>query len=281
VAVFTSVHVSIIEQLGEAERIAGVCEPQYIVSPAVREQLRTGKTADLGMAASPNIEKIMDTGVEYIIASPLRNAGYGQMRKMGVPVIEAADYMEALPLGRAEWGRFYGLLFDRQAKADSLFRETEENYLALQALALKAAFRPAVLPEKRYGSFWYVPGNESYMAWFFKHAGADYLFQDISGAGSVPLSFETVLDRAVHADYWLIKYNQAGKLTYDELRAEYPPYEHFDAFQNRSVYICNTGETPYYEEVPIRPDYLLKDLIRIFHPELLPDHILRYYEKMP
>ncbi|MDR3141349.1 MAG: ABC transporter substrate-binding protein [Tannerellaceae bacterium] len=280
VAVYTSVHASIIEQLGEAGQIAGVCEPQYMSSPAVKEGLRDGRIADLGMATAPNVEKMIDMGIEYIIASPFQNGSYGQAGKLGIPVVEAADYMESLPLGRAEWGRFYGLLFRKEAIADSIFADTEARYLALRELALTSAVRPAVLSEKRYGSIWYVPGSDSYVAHFFADAGADYIFKDIPGAGSAPLAFETVLDRASHADVWLIKYNQADEMTYGSLRAEYAPYENFDAWKNRAIYACNTGNTPYYEEFPIRPDYLLKDLIWVFHPELLPGYAPRYYRNM-
>jgi iron complex transport system substrate-binding protein len=280
VAVYSSVHASIIEELGEAEHIIGVCEPQYMDSPAIREGLRSGRIADLGMATAPNVEKMMDINTEYIIASPFQNSGYGQAEKLGIPIIEAADYMEVLPLGRAEWGRFYGLLFHREERADSIFRATEARYLALKDLAATAGDRPTVISEKRYGSFWYMPGNDSYMAHFFEDAGADYLFRHIPGRGSTPLAFETVLDHAVQADFWLIKYNQAEEMSYADLRTEYTPYEHFEAFKRRNIYTCNTGKTPYYEEFPMHPDYLLKDLIRVFHPGLLPGYTPRYYRPM-
>lgn len=277
IVVYTSVHASIIDQLGESDKIIGVCEPEYMDSPVIQEGVRSGRIVDLGMATSPNIEKIIDINTEYIIASPFQNSDYGKAEKLGIPIIEAADYMESLPLGRAEWGRFYGLLFNRKEKADSIFHETEKRYLALKELASTAVFRPTVFSEKRYGSFWYIPGNDSYVAHFFKDAGSDYIFKDISGAGSSPLAFETVLDKAMHADLWLMKYNLSEDLTYAGLRAEYTPYENFDAFKNKKIYGCNTGKVPYYEEFPIHPDYLLKDLIKIFHPELLPDYSLRYY----
>jgi iron complex transport system substrate-binding protein len=280
VVVYSSVHASIIDELGEAGRIIGVCEPQYIDLPAIREGLRTGRIADLGMATAPNVEKMIDLNAGCIIASPFQNSGYGQAEKLGIPIIEAADYMEAHPLGRAEWGRFYGLLFNREAEADSIFRATEERYLALKELASAVAARPTVLSEKRYGAFWYVPGADSYAAHFFRDAGAEYVFADISGQGSTPLAFETVLDRAGQAVFWLIKYNQAEEMSYADLRAEYTPYENFDAFKRRNIYTCNTGKTPYYEEFPMHPDYLLADLIHVFHPALLPGHTPRYYRPM-
>ena len=103
---------------------------------------------------------------------------------------------------------------------------------------------------------------------------------DVPGAASQPLSFETVFEKAIHADYWLVKYNQTMDMTYQELRQEYAPYENFDAYQERKVYGCNTGRVPYYEEFPLHPDYLLKDFVWIFHPELLPGYTPRYYHPL-
>jgi len=164
--------------------------------------------------------------------------------------------------------------------ADSLFRSTEQRYLELKELTASISHRPTVFSEKRFGSSWYIPAGDSYVAHLFADAGADYLFKDLPGAGSRPMAFETVFDTAIHADFWLMKYNQAEELTYKELRREYTPYENFDAFKYRNIYSCNSGVVPYYEEFPIHPDYLLKDLVWIFHPELLEGYSPRYYKRM-
>lgn len=280
VIVYTSVHAAIIDQLQETRRIIGVCEPRYMDTPSIQEGVRNGRITDLGEATSPNIEKMIEIGAELIIASPFQNSSYGPVEKIGIPIIEGADYMEASPLGRTEWIRFYGLLFGKPETADSIFRETEDAYLSLKELAAHVEKRPTVLSEKKFGSSWFVPAGDSYMAYLFKDAGADYLFKDLPGAGSTPLAFETVYDKAVHADLWIVKYNQSTEMTYDDLRTEYTPYANFDAFKNRSIYTCNTGVVPYYEEFPLHPDYLLKDLIWVFHPDLLPGYSPRYFREM-
>ncbi|RHJ86618.1 ABC transporter substrate-binding protein [Parabacteroides sp. AM08-6] len=280
IVVYTSVHAAIIDQLQETDKIIGVCEPRYMDTPSIREGLKAGRIADMGEATSPNVEKMIDVGAELVIVSPFQNSSYGPVEKLGIPIIEGADYMESSPLGRTEWGRFYGMLFGKERMADSIFRDTEERYLALKELVAKETHRPTVISEKKFGSSWFVPSGESYMATLYNDAGADYLFKDLSGAGSTPLAFETVLDKGIHADLWLLKYNQEKEMTYNDLRTEYTPYENFDAFKNRRIYSCNTGVVPYYEEFPLHPDYLLKDLIWVFHPELLPDYTPRYYKKM-
>ncbi len=280
IVVYTSVHAAIIDQLRATDRVIGVCEPRYMDTPAIREGLRAGRIADLGESTAPNVEKMIEIGAELVIASPFQNSSYGPVEKIGIPIIEGADYMEAFPLGRTEWIRFYGLLLGKEEAADSLFRETERSYLSLRDLAARVDKRPTVLSEKRFGSSWYVPAGDSYMAHLFEDAGADYVFRDLPGAGSVPLAFETVLDQAIDADIWLVKYNRSSEMTYPELRSEYTAYENFNAFKKRRIYTCNTGTVPYYEEFPLHPDYLLKDLIHIFHPELLPGYTPRYYHGM-
>lgn len=276
--IYTSVHASIVEQLKETQRIVGVCEARYMDSPEVRKRLDAGKIIDLGEATSPNVEKIIEIGADVIIASPFQNSSFGPVEKLGIPIIQGADYLESLPLGRTEWVKFYGLLFGKKNLADSVFVATERNYLNLKELATKATSKPTVFAEKRYGSSWYVAGGNSYIANLYKDAGVNYLFKYLSGSDSRPLSFETVFEKAYQADYWLIKYNQSEDLTYKSLRQEYTPYENFDAFKNKRIYGCNTGNVRYYEEFPLHPDYLLKDYIKIFHPELLPNDTLRYYK---
>ena len=281
IVIYTSVHAAIIDQLHETDKVIGVCEPRYMDTPAIQEGIQAGRIADLGEATSPNIEKMIEIGAELVIASPFQNSSYGPVEKIGIPIIEGADYMEAFPLGRTEWIRFYGLLFGKEEMADSIFKETEQAYLSLKDLTVNIDKRPTVLSEKKFGSSWYVPSGDSYMAHLIEDAGADYMFKDLPGAGSTPLAFETVFDKAIHADIWLVKYNQSSEMTYNDLRSEYTPYENFDAFKKKRIYTCNTGAVPYYEEFPIHPEYLLKDLIWIFHPELVFGYSPRYFREMP
>lgn len=280
IVAYASVYVSVIEQLGEIEKIIGVCEPQYMDSKIIRQRLAEGLVCDLGESTMPNIEKMIDIGAELIIASPFKDTGYGPAEKLGIPIIQGADYMEQHPLGRAEWIRFYGMLFGKMHVADSIFSETEKEYNALKKLVLNVSERPVVLSEKKYGGQWFVPGSDSYIATLYKDAGADYVFKELSGSGSIPLSFETVLDEAIHSDIWLLKYNAVDDLTYQDLRSEYTPYENFDAFKNKKIYGCNTGKIPYYEEISMHPHWLLKDFVWIFHPQSLPGYVPRYFSQI-
>jgi iron complex transport system substrate-binding protein len=277
---YGSVQCVFLAESGALQTLVGVCEPQYINIPYVRENVQNGKIADLGQAANPDLEKIMLIQPEALFTAPIENSGYGQAAKLKIPFIDCVDYMEPTPLGRAEWIRFLALFFEKRETADSLFRETVSRYNDLLRLTANVEKRPSVFTETVYSGIWYQPGGNSYVAHLFRDAGADYLWKEDTNTGSIALSFETVLAKAEKADYWLIKDNNINDMTYNKLISENPNYALFDACKKRNIYLCNTGKVPYYEELPIHPDLILKDMVRIFHPGLLPDYQLRYYKKV-
>lgn len=280
VACYSSIQCSILDELGVIDSVAGVCEPQYVNIPIVRDKVKTGAVIDLGLASNPDIEKIMLLNPEVILTSPLKEVGYGKIESVNIPLIDCVDYMESSPLGRAEWIRFLGLLFNKEALADSLFKKTEQSYLELKTLATSAKKRPTVITEKKYGGIWHLPGGRSYAAHFLRDAGSAYFWENDSTTGSLPFAFETVLDKCEHADFWLIKYYSDRDLNYEDIEAEYGPYRVFTAFRNKTIFGCNTSKTSFYEDLLIHPDYHLKDLISIFHPELLSDYKPKYYKKL-
>lgn len=280
--IYSSVHCSLWSELDELKGIGGVCGLEYIKLPQIQEGCRNGSIVNVGNSMNPDIECIIDLRPDAILLSPFENSGgYGRVGKLNIPIIECADYMETSALGRAEWMRLYGLLLGKEAQADSLFAGIEKEYLTLtQQVKSQNLKRPMVISEMKNSSAWYIPGGNSTMGRLYQDAGADYVFASLSNSGSVPLAFETVFDRGGNADIWLIKYNQPQDKTYSELERDYAPYARFKAFQDRKVYGCNTNHVPFYEESPFHPELLLKDLIKIFHPELLPDYDLKYFSNL-
>ncbi len=262
-AVFTSVHCALLQELGCANAIAGICELEYIHLPFVHEGVRAGRIADLGNGMSPNIERSMQIAPDALLLTPFENSGgYGRLERLGIPLIECADYMERSPLARAEWIRFYGRLFGRAHQADSLFRSVEQRYLALCRQAATAAHRPRLLCEMPQGGYWYLPGGQSTMGRLYRDAGADYLFSHLPGAGSTPLSIEQVLEQAPTAQVWLIKHG--GTLSRQQILRDYPALRCITA----PAWHCDIAHNRYYEETPFHPERLLQNLISLLHPDL-------------
>ena len=279
--VYTATHCNLIHELGAVKSIGGICEIQYIKVPEIIEECKNGTIVNAGEGTNPDIEKIIDLHPDALLLSPYENSGgHGQVEKLKIPIIECADYMETSALGSAEWIRFYGLLFGREALADSIFAKVEKNYNEWKALATAQPVKPRLMCEVKSGSAWYVSGGRSTTGKLYADAGADYVFASYPNAGGVPLSFETVFDKAQDADVWLMKYNHPTDKTYQSLQEDYAPYANFKAFKNKNIYYCNTAYRPYYEDFPFHPDRVLKDLIKIFHPSLLPEYELKYFSKL-
>lgn len=279
--VYTSVHCGLIDEFGAFDAVKGVCDSKYISLDKCRKGLAEGTVTDLGEGASPDIEKIIDLSPDAILLSPFQNSGnYGRLGKLGIPIIECADYMENSALGRAEWMRFYGLLFGKETVADSIFNSLAQEYNDLKTLTHIVKQKPRVIADLKFGSSWYISGANSATGRLFADAGADYVFADEQTSGSVPYDPEVVFDRAQDADIWIIKYNQAADKTYDELAHDYANYAQMKAFKTRSIYACNTSKIAFYEETPYHPERLLKDYIKIFHPTLLPDYQARYFSPL-
>ena len=279
--VYTATHCNLIHELGAVKSIGGICEIQYIKVPEIIEGCKNGTIVNAGEGTNPDIEKIIDLHPDALLLSPYENSGgHGQVEKLKIPIIECADYMETSALGSAEWIRFYGLLFGREALADSIFVEVEKNYNEWKSLATAQPVKPRLMCEVKSGSAWYVSGGRSTTGKLYADAGADYVFASYPNAGGVPLSFETVFDKAQDADVWLMKYNHPTDKTYQSLQEVYAPYANFKAFKDKNIYYCNTAYRPYYEDFPFHPDRVLKDLIKIFHPSLLPEYELKYFSKL-
>lgn len=277
--IFTTVHCAMLLSLGEEQRIAGVADLKYIKLPWVQQQVASGRIADVGEGMSPVIEKIIDSHPDAILLSPFENSGgYGRVEETGIPLVECAEYMEASPLARAEWIRFYGLLFGCEARADSLFAQVDSCYNALRTLAGRQPEHPSVMVDKVTGSVWYVPGGQSTIGRMIADAGGRYLWADDQHSGSVSLPFESVLERAADADVWLFRYSADHPITASELLTEHHGYDQFRPFRRRAAYGCNVEQSLFYEESPFRPDLLLTDFIRILHPSLPGLPPLRYYQ---
>lgn len=277
--VYAATHNSLISELGAAEAVTGVCDPQYIHDSIIVRRLNEGFILDCGDNMSPNLEKIMQLSPQAVLLSPYEgNNGYGKLSQLGIPIIECADYMESSPLARAEWMKFFGRLVGRSNEADSMFSVTDSIYNELKRLSASSNNRPRVMLDRMYGNVWNVPGARSTMDRMIEDAGGRNIFDYIDKAGSTALSPEQVLNEAHDADVWLIRYNQRDNLTYEQLGNDNTIYEQFSPYKNKKVYGCNTSVSNLYDMMPFHPHLILADIISVLHPELeIPEHNFRYF----
>lgn len=281
--VFSSVHASLIDELGAGNAVSGVCDSQFITDPNLQQKLKAGKILDCGNSMQPNIEAIIRSGAGAALISPFEsdNGSHGKLSQVGIPIIECADYLEKTPLARAEWMRFYGRLYGKGETADSLFVATEREYKAMSEKGMASKTRPKVLFDKIYSGIWNVPTSGSVTGAMITDAGATNPFSDSNKAGSAQLSPEEVLYKGGDTDFWFVRYSEATPLTMKSLAADNGAYSRFKAFKEGNVYGCNSIMTNVFEDGAFHPQYILADLISIIHPESGVKPVKRYYFHMP
>lgn len=280
VVAYNVLQCSTLKELSSADIIKGVCESQYMKTPEIKEGVASGTILDVGMAASPDVEKIINLSPDALLASPINGQSYGPIVKTNIPIIEIVEYTELDPLGRAEWIRFYSLFIGKEALADSLFNITVEKYNDIKNKIVNGSVRPSVFLDMRYAGNWNMSGGKSNMGRMLTDAGGNYLWGNDGVSTFTPLSFETVLDKANDADLWFIRYYAPQDYTYESLEKEYKGYSYFEPFKKKKIYGCNTAFSTFHEDIAIHPEYILKDFAKIFHPDLFPDYELKYYLKM-
>ena len=273
--VYSSVHTSLLAELGALDAVRGVVDKQYFNDSVITAGVATGRIADCGNSMNPTVEKVIDMQPDAILLSPYQDASYGQIAKMDIPIIECADYLEYDPLGRAEWMRFYGELVGKRAQADSLYKAVVAAYNDTKQKAAGASNHPTVVTEMVINGIWNVPGGQSYMARILGDAGGHYLWIDDKNTGSLALDFNQVLAVAQNADYWFIKWTNINSLK--DLQGAYELNKEMAAFQNKRVYVCDTDKTRFFDRIPFHPEVLLREFAAILHPELFPDYHNQMY----
>lgn len=290
--VFTAPHCQLMYELGCKNAITGVCDKDYINIPDIKERVKLsdGKAStsdtdkviiDCGSSMQPDIERTIALKPEGLFISPFENSGgYGKLDKLHIPIIETADYMETSPLGRAEWMKFYGLLFKSEERSDSLFSSIEKEYLALKAEAAKLPQGLSILTERKMGSVWYVPGGKSTMGILLKDANAKYIFADDTHSGSLAYGPERILSKGTQIDVWAFKYFGGKALSKSDLLAEYEGYKALKTFNQNSIYQVDTSTQPYFELTSFHPEILLREFIILAHPKATQFGKLRFYQHL-
>lgn len=276
IVVTSTTHIPSLEMLDEAQTLVGFPHTDYISSEKTRSLIAAGKVKELGNNHDLNTEVLLDLHPDVIVGYGIdnHNPTLDNLEKSGLAVVLNGDWNEETPLGKAEWIKFFGAFYGKQKEANSLFTAIEKDYLRTLEIAKGATTTPTILAGDMYEDHWYLPKGSSWGSILLKEAHGTYLWEDTAGTGSLSLSFETVLEKAKEADFWIT----SGQFsTLKEMTDSNPHYAEFKAFKTKKVYAFSekkgtTGGILYYELAPNRPDLVLKDIVKLLHPELLPGY---------
>jgi iron complex transport system substrate-binding protein len=280
--VLSTTFVAFMDRLGTIDTMVGFADLQRLHNQAVHRAAKAGRIVEVGQGPNLRIETILDLQPEMIFT--FASGGFYDVHpklfEAGFKVAVCAEYMESHPLGRAEWIKFFALFFGREKEALKIFSVLEQRYQHLAAIAAKAKIRPSVVTNAPFQGRWHVSGGKSYMGRFLADAGAEYIWAHTGHTGSIPMDVELVYARGVEAEYWL---NTSVWQSLNDANQADPRLKGFKALKAKRLYNNNRrvnkdGGNDFWESGMMAPDVILADLIRIFHPELLPEHELYYYQ---
>lgn len=274
----TSLQLSNFIELNALDVVAGITSARHLFNKEIKERLKEGKTVKIGIEGNFDNEIIMSVNPDVIFISPFKRGGYDSMREMQIPLVPHLGYKEMTPLGQAEWIKLIGLFTGKMKEANDKFAMIEKRYNELKALVADVKKRPVVFSGEMRGGNWYTVGGKSFLAQLFRDAGADYFLKDDPRSGGFTLDYEVVYARAAQADYWRIVNSYEGAFSYEALKGEDSRYSDFKAFKQKGVIYCNMRDKPFYESMPMHPEQILADFIKVFHPDRLPDHQPVFYE---
>jgi iron complex transport system substrate-binding protein len=272
-------HLGFLELLGEIDKVTGVCSASYIYNPYILKGLEEGKIKDLGEAFNLNMERLLLLNPQAVMTSGhnAEDENSKRMKQTGLTLLYNIEWQEKSLLGRAEWIKFIAAFFDKKALADSIFNHVVRQYNTVKAQAASVSLTPTVLSGQDFRGTWSMPGGQSFNAHLFRDAGATYHYAGDNHSGSIATTIEEALIHFNQADIWV----NVQAPTLEELEKTNKKYKLFKAYQNGKDYNSLKRTTPaggndYWESGVARPDLLLSDMIKIFHPDLLPDYELTY-----
>lgn len=282
-ALSSTTHIGFLDALGEADRVVGCTSPGRIYNTKLAEKYRRGELVKIGSDMEFNFESVLGVKPDIVLQTAFEgeNNKDSKFKNTNLEFIYILEWMEAHPLGRAEWIKVFGILTGKSTEADSVFNKIAKEYTTLKSKAGDENDKPTVMIGNNFNGVWFMPGGKNYMCRYLEDAGYSYSYYDSGKEGSLALNFENVLKDFRSADIWLgVSARNMEGLLNDDSR-----YNLFEAFKTGEVYSLNgrlSSElgNDFWESGVVYPNSVLADLVSISHPDLLPGYQLVYYKKL-
>ena len=269
----SSSYVAMLSAIGCHEQVVGVSGIDFISDEYINAN--RSKIGDVGYDNNINYELLLALNPDLVLLYGIAGASgmESKLAELQIPYIYLGEYLESSPLGKAEWLMPVGHIAGRSDEALQLFQQIESSYSALAKLSTTHSHKPRVMLNTPYRDSWFIPSKQSYMVQLISDAGAECYTSTNQGNTSHPIDTEQAYVWAAEADYWL---NVGPCNSLAELTRQNPKFADIKSVTQHRVYNNNARQTPssgsdFWESGVVRPDLILRDMIAIFHPELLGD----------
>lgn len=282
IVAMSSTHIAMLDAVGQAARVVGVSGKEYISNPTVTA--RRDSVCDVGYEGNIDYETLVALRPDIVLLYGINNASSmeGKLRETGIPFVYVGDYLEQSPLGKAEWLVMLSELVGHGDRGRESFAEIARKYNALKnSVSADSLDCPKVMINAPYSGTWFLPPVNSYAVTLINDAGGSFIYDGDKGNSSEPIDIEEAYMLVSQADVWL-NAGMAGSAA--DLAKAYPKFASLPVVKEGRVYnnILRTNAASgndYFESGVVRPDLVLRDLIKIFHPDLVADDFV-YYKRL-
>ncbi|MCF8379650.1 MAG: ABC transporter substrate-binding protein [Bacteroidales bacterium] len=285
VIVFSTTHIGFLLAIEEGESIIAASGRNYIYNNELKAKAGRNEIKEIGFAPGINYESIVELNPDLIFIYGIESSVTGiisRLQSAGIPCVIIGDYLENHPIAKMEWIKVFASFYHKNELADSIYSDVSEKYNKLcQLTETRLTSRPTVMLGLPWKDSWNMAGGRSFTAKLIGDAGGDYLWADTDNDEFLPLGIESVISTALNADYWL---NTGSARSLDDIKSRDKRYTAFKAWENHSLYNndkqFNGESNNFWEKGVVEPHLILRDLIKIFHPEILPEDDFVYYRRL-
>src|SRR2546430_4268883 len=283
---FSTTHLPLLADLDRMDVLTGVAQHDAVMDPKAKARIKAGHVVEFARVGLViDVERVVAAKPSLLMATGTSNATLSVIRQAGVPVVANSEWREPTALGRAEWLKYMALFLNEERKAQAVYGDMKHRYRGLSARATtrSVAERPLVMTGRSTRGLFTIAGGRSYVAALIKDAGGRYVWAANPSVGIASVDLEAPIHRAADADVWI---NGGGWEDLAAMAEDEPRYAAFKAFRQGQVWVYERRQTPtgandYWSRSVTRPDLVLADLVKIFHPALTPEHAFEWYMPVP
>jgi len=233
----------------------------------VKKAMQEGKILYAGKYRAPDYELLLQEECDMVIENTMifhEPSAMAKLKELGMPVLVETSSYEKHPLGRLEWIKLYGILFDKEKEAEDFFNKQLQIMEPLMQEKTDTGKTVAFFHVTSNGNV-NVRKSGDYITKMIELSGGRYALTN-AGEGENALStmnmqMEDFYTNAVDADIIIYNSTIGGEISsIDELISLNPLFADFKAVKEKNVYCTRRN---LFQQITGMADFM-QDLNNIF-----------------
>lgn len=250
----STTHAHLLQAGAGLDRWVGCNSLNYLAKGPVLDHAEQHGVVDLAGDGGWNVERMESLAPGLVLASPAY-----ELSTRGWPMVPITEYLEAHPLGRAEWMVPIAWMMGDSLAGAQAFEGVRDRYQSLVVETLDRERTPTVLMGSVADGVWHAPGQNTFVARWVEDAGGKYALTEEDQDSNVALGLEQVLEHARLCDLWMMVVYDPDSFTVSDLLVQDPKHQALLEATDE-VWVCNTAKHDYFGSLVVQPELILEDL---------------------